>query len=187
MARQLVAGSMEWLIAMRSGAFAGRPPVPWEPPPKKPVRKRRLNWVPAAPIPEPPQPTPTMRAARKASEMNARRAAWNKALNGAFVAEPPDVVVSSNGTLLPLAEYHGEPCPYCNNPMLFYTPRKPTRDHVYPRALGGTLASSNRLIVCSPCNQDKADMTLEEFARALEGWRDARAKIVWALAERYCR
>lgn len=168
----MVFGSADWLVAHRNGAFANRPPVPWEPPPKKmPVNERRGVWHQAIN-----SPVPTTLIAYR---------------NGAFVPVPykplpPDEVVSSKGKLVPLAEHHGEFCPYCGKLMMFGTPRVPTRDHVYPRSLGGTLAESNRLIVCRPCNHDKSNMTLEQFARRLEAKRDERTPLIWALALRYC-
>lgn len=83
-----------------------------------------------------------------------------------------------------LREAHGKPCPYCEKPMLFGTPNRPTRDHVIPRAHGATLRPKNRLIVCSPCNADKGHKTLEEFAQWLTSTLDSRAPIVWAVVEK---
>lgn len=70
----------------------------------------------------------------------------------------------------------GKPCPYCDKPM-----NTPTRDHVYPRHLGGTRHKDNLLIVCAPCNQAKGAKTLEHFARSLTARRDPRAQRVWDL------
>lgn len=80
---------------------------------------------------------------------------------------------------LPLAPWHGKDCPYCLREMLIGTARKPTRDHVYPRRLGGRLSNDNKLIVCAPCNNDKADLTLEQWAYRLFTAADPRAEIVW--------
>jgi hypothetical protein len=53
----------------------------------------------------------------------------------------------------------GSPCAYCGEPMQF-----PTRDHIRPRAKGGTFAEpGNAAIACEPCNLDKG-------ARSLMGW-----------------
>lgn len=102
------------------------------------------------------------------------------------MALPTDgwVVLKDGTRLLPLAEWHGKPCPYCENVMLIGTARPPTRDHVVPKRMGGTLSDRNTLIVCRPCNGDKGDKTLEQFANSLTRRADARAAIVWALVER---
>lgn len=91
---------------------------------------------------------------------------------------PPKVTPTSYSLL---EAYRGSPCPYCKQPMWSDEGRKPSRDHVYPRRLGGTLAASNCLIVCSPCNGDKGSMTLEQWGHHLTITRDRRAQIVWAI------
>lgn len=76
--------------------------------------------------------------------------------------------------------YNGKPCPYCGEKM--GPGRKhPTRDHIFPRRLGGTRDHKNILIVCRPCNGDKGGMTLEQFAQWLSDNSDSRASIVWPL------
>lgn len=40
---------------------------------------------------------------------------------------------------------------------------KSTVDHVIPRSRGGSDEPSNLVCACSICNQEKADMTLEEY------------------------
>jgi 5-methylcytosine-specific restriction endonuclease McrA len=45
--KQIVPGSIEWLMLARDGAFSNRPPVPWEPPPKR-VPKKYLRDCPPA-------------------------------------------------------------------------------------------------------------------------------------------
>ena len=83
-----------------------------------------------------------------------------------------------------LSEYNGRPCPYCGDQMLIGSAKRPSRDHKLPRSRGGTLTNGNRLIVCAPCNNDKDDMTLEEFARYLSRRCDPRAGLVWNLVDR---
>lgn len=80
-----------------------------------------------------------------------------------------------------LARWGGTPCPYCNNEMHLMTERRPTVDHVVSRKLGGTRADANTLIVCAPCNQDKADQSLSEWIARLRERGDARAETVTAL------
>ena len=80
--------------------------------------------------------------------------------------------------LLPLAEHHGTPCPYCGLTMLIGTYRQPTKDHVRPKRAGGYLNNGNKLIVCKPCNGDKKDMMLSEFLAWLESKNDPRADFV---------
>lgn len=86
-----------------------------------------------------------------------------------FTADPPG------------KRFNGQPCPYCCKTLMVGSRRFPTRDHILPRSRGGKLDDGNRLIVCAPCNNDKAAMTLEEFATWLTHRRDPRAAIVWKL------
>lgn len=79
--------------------------------------------------------------------------------------------------LVPMAEYHGLPCPYCDRPMIIGV-RPPTRDHVRPKRAGADFNHGNKLIVCRQCNNDKSDMTLVGFVEWLEKRNDKRAEIV---------
>lgn len=81
-----------------------------------------------------------------------------------------------------LQSVYGDPCPYCERPMMGW--RSPSRDHVIPKSKGGTLNDRNKLIVCSPCNNDKNNMTIGKFYKWLTWKRDPRAPIVKALIER---
>lgn len=76
-----------------------------------------------------------------------------------------------------LKDADGKPCPYCSH-IMGSRKRPPTRDHVRPKRAGGTLAPGNVLIVCGPCNNDKGDMMLLEFAVWLEKRGDKRAALV---------
>lgn len=38
-----------------------------------------------------------------------------------------------------------------------------TRDHLFPRARGGTLCDSNKVMACNKCNQDKGCLSVDEF------------------------
>lgn len=96
---------------------------------------------------------------------------WVQHLNeGAFDNRPPvpptrGASVKRQTSQFALVEYHGEPCPYCEKPMLVGTLRRPTRDHALPKSRGGTLCAANRVIVCNPCNNEKGDMTPDEYRR----------------------
>jgi hypothetical protein len=70
-----------------------------------------------------------------------------------------------------------KPCPYCGAIMRI-GPRKtwPSRDHILPRALGGSLRT--KLIVCQRCNENKQDFTLREWYAVLKARGDPRAKHV---------
>lgn len=81
-----------------------------------------------------------------------------------------------------LGRFNGKTCAYCLQPMHKSVGRKPTRDHVYPRAMGGTLHVENVLIACVICNEEKRDMTLQSWLSILESRDDARAPIVRELA-----
>ena len=54
-----------------------------------------------------------------------------------------------------LSLHIGSPCLYCDEPI-----DVPTRDHIYPRVLGGRSDKKNIVIVCQKCNQDKGDLPL---------------------------
>lgn len=49
-------------------------------------------------------------------------------------------------------------CFYCQNDAT-------TIDHMIPRSRGGTDAFENLVGACETCNQNKADMTIDEFIR----------------------
>lgn len=82
-----------------------------------------------------------------------------------------------------LKQFDGKRCPYCNDIMRRGSRKPPTRDHVRPRSLGATLANGNCLVVCGPCNNDKDDMTLEEFVLYLKGKNDHRHRLVAKISE----
>lgn len=70
----------------------------------------------------------------------------------------------------------GKACPYCGATMAETNARRPTRDHVLPRARGGASDGPNNiLIVCANCNCDKDDQTLGEFLLALAKVNDPRS------------
>jgi hypothetical protein len=89
-----------------------------------------------------------------------------------------------------LARWDGRPCPYCGHEMRRGTPRPPTRDHKMPRSRGilskfdVKFNQRNILIVCRPCNGNKGNKTLEEFAKYLTAHGDPRAGFVWNLIDR---
>ena len=54
-------------------------------------------------------------------------------------------------------------CHYCQRP---FTPERPkTTDHKIPKSRGGTNTQANKAPCCYPCNQEKADLTEEEYLR----------------------
>jgi hypothetical protein len=63
----------------------------------------------------------------------------------------------------------GVHCSYCKREMIPYSDTHPTRDHVYPKSLGGT----RTVWACVTCNQMKADMLPDHwdaFMAANPGW-----------------
>ena len=66
----------------------------------------------------------------------------------------------------------GKPCAYCGDPMA-----TPTRDHIYPRSKGFTLAQGKAL-ACQPCNEDKGSRTPGSWLYRLRKAGDRRADIV---------
>ena len=81
-----------------------------------------------------------------------------------------------------MASYKGWRCAYCDTVMDGKGGKAPTRDHVIPKAKGGTSDRANILIVCRSCNGDKGCMSLEMFVRVLQFQRDSRAERVAAIA-----
>ena len=57
--------------------------------------------------------------------------------------------------------FPGQRCFYCGD-----VPN--SVDHVIPRSKGGSNDNSNKVPACSPCNQMKANMTLEEFTARMK-------------------
>jgi hypothetical protein len=60
--------------------------------------------------------------------------------------------------------------------ILDHLHRRPTRDHIDPKALGGPDALYNIAITCSECNHDKGSMTLQQFYVHLLENGDERAQ-----------
>lgn len=95
----------------------------------------------------------------------------------------------------PLRDAHGQPCPYCGEPMdvsgfdgrspnRHTHPRFPTRDHVLPRSAGGSQGKSPILIVCVTCNGDKGSRSIKTWRAFLTRRKDPRARILDALVAR---
>lgn len=53
-------------------------------------------------------------------------------------------------------------CSYCNNN---FNKNKVTLDHMYPQDMGGPTITNNLIPVCTKCNSEKSNMTLEELRR----------------------
>lgn len=87
-----------------------------------------------------------------------------------------------------LQQAEGDGCPYCGLTMRSGTQRPPSREHILPKSRGGGDGAINIAIVCAPCNNDKSDWTLDEFAARLTTGDDPRAPRVrafwarWAMA-----
>jgi 5-methylcytosine-specific restriction endonuclease McrA len=120
--------------------------------------------------------------------------------DGAFVGYPPvpdsprkkpaapatapkrrPVLSSAGFTQSLLQMHHGRSCLYCGFEMLRGHPSRPTREHIVPKSKGGDLNPENRLVVCAPCNGDKGDLTLENWAHKLTRRGDPRASLVWEI------
>ena len=52
-------------------------------------------------------------------------------------------------------------CYYCKES--FSNENKKTRDHLYPKQLGGKLSKMNKLFACYDCNREKGNKTLIQF------------------------
>lgn len=65
--------------------------------------------------------------------------------------------------------YHGKPCHWCRRPMMRESEKwRPTRDHVIPKAVGGTIIR----IACHDCNNLKGDMPAPLWVILLEKFPD---------------
>lgn len=62
----------------------------------------------------------------------------------------------------------GTTCPYCGGPLGDI----PHADHIHPIKHGGLSVEANMVYVCAPCNLQKSDLTLREFARKTGRNRD---------------
>lgn len=61
--------------------------------------------------------------------------------------------------------YHGKPCHWCRRPMMRESEKwRPTRDHVIPKAVGGTIIR----VACHACNNLKGDMPAPLWIETLE-------------------
>lgn len=56
-------------------------------------------------------------------------------------------------------------CAYCNKPL---TKETFTLDHVIPKSKGGSSDASNLVVSCIPCNESKANKSLEKFMKERE-------------------
>ena len=75
----------------------------------------------------------------------------------------------------PLSEAQNHRCCYCGHSMIFesrsisFVPNAATRDHVVPRAAGGT-NYDNLVIACRLCNQLRGDLPALTFFNLLHKW-----------------
>jgi hypothetical protein len=56
-------------------------------------------------------------------------------------------------------------CAYCHVSIDEFSR---TIDHLHPKSRGGILSNKNKVPACSKCNKLKANMTVEEFNKAVE-------------------
>lgn len=82
-------------------------------------------------------------------------------------------------------DYSGKPCPYCGLPMLSDVvpdhPRRVTKDHVFPLALGG----DRTVRCCFECNNRKGNMTPTEWLAFVVRVMPERANAVREVFKRY--
>lgn len=94
------------------------------------------------------------------------------------ITSPVGNVVTSFWSIV-VADWDNHPCAYCGVPMHMESPRlRPTRDHIDPRSKRGRNVLTNIAIVHLSCNQDKNDLTLEQWYAELNYRTDPRAKTV---------
>ena len=84
------------------------------------------------------------------------------------VAEPPDQFKTREAKLEYLLSVHGCRCAGCDRE--FDDPRYLDLDHNAPRSTGGLNHTSNRILLCGPCNRLKSDVY------TLKGLRKENAK-----------
>lgn len=71
------------------------------------------------------------------------------------------------------------PCAYCGELMA-----APTKDHVQPKSKGGANHPGNILFSCYLCNNEKGDLSLQDWALRLAFNGDPRAPRVTNILER---
>jgi 5-methylcytosine-specific restriction endonuclease McrA len=74
-----------------------------------------------------------------------------------------------------LRAHIGLPCPYCGKPM-----ETPIRTHIRSVRFGGSLTDANKVIICTPCADDKGYLTIKDWLRKLRRENDPREPIVKA-------
>lgn len=72
---------------------------------------------------------------------------------------------------------HGGTCFYCKKTAGVETSANFTKDHLEPKAFGGTDNLSNLVIACKPCNASKGQGLIDSFnANATREWLEALQK-----------
>lgn len=71
--------------------------------------------------------------------------------------------MKSQRRFLLLIERQGGVCFYCQRPFTTGGKRRPTREHLVPRAHGGSNRPTNIVAACFGCNHDRGTRPLLEF------------------------
>ena len=75
-----------------------------------------------------------------------------------------------------LREEQAGKCAYCGTPLDLSDDRQTEVDHIIPWSRSGNNSLSNKVIVCSNCNQEKADRTpFEKWGQDTSRWRTIEA------------
>lgn len=75
-------------------------------------------------------------------------------------------------------------CYFCGQPFgRKGTPRARTIDHLTLLGRGGDDAAANRAAACRGCNEEKSDMTVDEYRQ----WIDAGRPVAWLRAHTHRR
>jgi hypothetical protein len=74
-------------------------------------------------------------------------------------------------------------CYYCKCPLDWGNPHGahgPTRDHKIPRARGGQ-GGTNLVLSCRRCNEEKDNLTVDEYGAWIEAGRPPMYEFKWSL------
>lgn len=74
-------------------------------------------------------------------------------------------------------------CIHCDQPTVLHGKgkKKATRDHIIPKSKGGSWTISNLILACETCNNDRADMYLDQYQIYRHLRTELKLKRKWSL------
>jgi 5-methylcytosine-specific restriction endonuclease McrA len=114
-----------------------------------------------------------------AAQAEARRR--EKARADAVLAQRVKDTVRTTAAQLKPSLRRDHDCPYCGGSL----GADPHADHIHPVVKGGLSTPRNMVMVCSPCNGAKRDLTLNQFISSRRLDRDTVLKRLSQLSKDY--